>query len=356
MFTVYNIVAYQVAWFACVLTAAYAVPWIGAAAALAVVAAHLALTGNRAVELKLIGAAILVGLLVDTALLRSGQLWFVSGTWPQGLAPYWMLSLWAAFATTLNHSLRWIVQRPPIATLLGAIGGPLAYLAGAKLGALHIASVQTALPLIAGAWGIAMLALSIIAARLQPTPLPKALSTAALGTIVMSTLGACQSAQTPITTAPRVDLARFMGDWYVIANIPTFIERDAHNAVESYRLDDDGTIGTTFTFNKGAFDGPPKKYQPRGFVRDTTTNAVWGMQFVWPIKADYRIVYVSDAYDRTIVGRQDRDYVWIMARTPEIADNDYRALLAMVEREGYDIGKVRRVPQRWSSETDARAD
>ncbi len=265
-----------------------------------------------------------------------------------------MLSLWAAFATTLNHSLRWVMHRPLVATLLGAIGGPLAYLAGAKLGALHLPSLQTALPLIGVAWGIATLALSLIAMRLQPTPLPKSLAATALGTIMISTLGGCQSAQVPIATAPRVDLQRFMGDWYVIGNIPTFIERDVYNAVESYRLDSDGTIDTTFTFNKGAFDGPAKKYTPRGFVRDTETNAVWGMQFIWPIKADYRILYVSEQYEHTIVGREARDYVWIMARTPLIADSDYQALLAMVERAGYDISKVRRVPQQPKSETHAQ--
>jgi apolipoprotein D and lipocalin family protein len=346
MFNVYNIVAYQIAWFACVLSAAYGVPWIGAAVAIAVVVVHIGLVDKRTAELKLIGAAVVVGLLVDTVLLRSEALRFVSGTWPEGFAPYWMLSLWAAFATTLNHSLRWVARRPLVATLLGAIGGPLAYLAGAKLGALHLEALQSALPLIGVAWGIAMVALSLLAMRLQPQPLPKSLTATALGTLMISILGACQSAHRPIATAPRVDLERFMGDWYVIASIPTFLERDIYNAVESYRLDNDGSIDTTFTFNKGAFDGPAKKYTPRGFVRDTSTNAVWGMQFIWPVKADYRIVYVSAEYQHTIIGREARDYVWIMARTPEIADADYQALLAIVEHEGYDVGKVRRVPQR----------
>jgi apolipoprotein D and lipocalin family protein len=147
-----------------------------------------------------------------------------------------------------------------------------------------------------------------------------------------------------------------MGDWYVIANIPTFIERGAHNAIESYRLDQDGTIDTTFTFSKGAFDGPLRQYKPLGFVRDTQSNAVWGMQFIWPIKADYRIVYVSDAYDRTIIGRQARDYVWIMARTPEIEQAEYQALLEIVERQGYDISQVRRVPQRWGGRSNVGAE
>ena len=98
-------------------------------------------------------------------------------------------------------------------------------------------------------------------------------------------LSACSSAPT-IPVAERVDLERFMGDWYVIANIPTAPEKGAHNAVESYRLDDDGSIATTFTFREGAFDGPEKVMRPRGFVRDRESNAVWGMQFIWPIKAE----------------------------------------------------------------------
>ena len=159
--------------------------------------------------------------------------------------------------------------------------------------------------------------------------------------------GCSASTRPPIRTEPRVDLSRFMGDWYVIANIPTSIEEGAHNAVESYRLDDDGTIATTFTFREGGFDGEQKRYRPRGFVFDAGSNAVWGMQFVWPIKADYRIVYVSPDYTRTIVGRDKRDYVWIMARTPSIPEADYQALVEMAAEQGYDIGRIRKVPQRW---------
>jgi apolipoprotein D and lipocalin family protein len=64
------------------------------------------------------------------------------------------------------------------------------------------------------------------------------------------------------------------------------------------------------------------------------------MRFVWPIKADYRIVYVSENYEHTIVGREKRDYLWIMARTPQIADADYDTMLAIAKREGYDLSKV----------------
>ena len=151
-----------------------------------------------------------------------------------------------------------------------------------------------------------------------------------------------------IRVAQDVDIERFMGDWYVISSIPTFIETKAYNAVETYELNSDGTINTTFTFRKGGFDGKEKKYNPKGFVREGTGNAIWGMRFIWPIKADYRIVYVSDDYSTTIIGRNKRDFVWIMARTPEIPSQDYIDLVEIIREEGYDTSKLREVPQRWT--------
>jgi apolipoprotein D and lipocalin family protein len=148
----------------------------------------------------------------------------------------------------------------------------------------------------------------------------------------------------PIHTVTAVDLERFMGKWYVIASIPTFIEKEAYNAVENYRLDDDGTIATTFTLNKGGLDGPIKKYTPRGFVTDDPSNAVWGMQFIWPFKAEYRIIYLTDDYSQTVIGRSKRDYVWIMARKPSIPDSDYRQILDFLSDQGYQLDELRKVP------------
>lgn len=166
---------------------------------------------------------------------------------------------------------------------------------------------------------------------------------------LVGALAGCQSSPTiPVPPVAQVDLPRFMGDWYVIANIPTFIERGAHNAVESYRIDTDGSIATTFRFRADGFDGPEKVYHPRGFVQDSS-NALWGMQFVWPIKADYRITYLDAGYSQTVIARQARDYVWIMARTPSISEADYATLVRHVADLGYDVNRLQKVPQRWPS-------
>ncbi len=152
--------------------------------------------------------------------------------------------------------------------------------------------------------------------------------------------------KTPIPPVDNVDLPRFMGDWYVIANIPTFLERESYDAVETYELRDDGKIQTTFRQRKGSFDAKVDTMRPVGTVREGTNNAVWGMQFVWPIKAEYVIVYVDEEYAQTIIGRSARDYAWIMARTPQISDADYAAHVERLKTLGYDTSKLRRVPQR----------
>ena len=91
-----------------------------------------------------------------------------------------------------------------------------------------------------------------------------------------SLLSACAARGPEMETVDYVDLDRFMGKWYVIANIPTFLEKDAYNAVETYTMNDDGTIDTEFTFRKGGFDGELKDFNPKGFVKDTESNALWG--------------------------------------------------------------------------------
>lgn len=168
MFNLWNFVAYQVAWFAVLLSAARGMAWVGAGIAVAVALAHV-WRRRDPFEVKLIGLSLLIGLLVDSTLAMTGQVRFESA-WPPLVAPFWMLSLWVAFATTLNHSLRWVMSRPVAAAIAGALGGPLAYLAGDRLGALTIVAPWTTLPLIALLWTPAMIALSMIVLRASLMP------------------------------------------------------------------------------------------------------------------------------------------------------------------------------------------
>ena len=176
---------------------------------------------------------------------------------------------------------------------------------------------------------------------------------------LMSTclLAACagQGGARPIPPVEQVDVDRFMGDWYVIASIPTAMERGVHNAVETYSRGPDGRIDTVFRFRKDGPAGELETMTPTGFVREGTGNAVWGMQFVWPIKAEYVIADLDPEYRWTLIGRSKRDYLWIMARTPTLPPADYDALVAKAQALGYDTSQLRKVPQQWpETAADAR--
>lgn len=168
-----------------------------------------------------------------------------------------------------------------------------------------------------------------------------------LGTVLSGLLGACASTPTTIPHVAQVDLPRFMGDWYVVAHIPALPERHAYNAVESYALRPDGRIQTVFQFRDGSFDAALDTMRPVATVVPGTGNAVWGMQFVWPIQAEYVIVALDPEYRWTLIGRSKRDYLWIMARTPRLPEADYQALVQRAQALGYDTSKIRQVPQRW---------
>lgn len=171
---------------------------------------------------------------------------------------------------------------------------------------------------------------------------------AALGAATVGLIAACastgQKPDSPVPLASDIDISRYMGPWYVIANIPTFPEKDARDAVETYRLKEDGSIDIDFRFRKQDGDGELKHLSSTGFV-SKENPAIWGVQFIWPIKADYRIAYVSPDYSQTIVARDKRDHVWIMARTPTLTDAQYQVLLSRVAAMGYDKRKVQKVPQ-----------
>lgn len=153
----------------------------------------------------------------------------------------------------------------------------------------------------------------------------------------------------PIKPVAHVDLPRFMGDWYVIATIPTRFEKDAYNAVETYKLQSDGEVATSFHFREGSFEKPVKSIHSTGVVKKDSGNAVWGVQVVWPIKAQYIVAWLKPDYSQVIVARDKRDYTWVMARTPTVSPADYEALMAKVKALGYSMDKIRKVPQSWPS-------
>ena len=160
----------------------------------------------------------------------------------------------------------------------------------------------------------------------------------------------CASNLPQLQTVEQVDLERFMGDWYVIAFIPIFAEKDATNGIERYDLRDDGDVDITYTFYKDSPDGEFKEYTARGFVQEDPSNAEWRVQFFWPLRFPYMVIDLADDYSYTVIGVPNRNYLWIMAREPQIESTVYEQIITRLEEQHYDISEIRQVPQVWDTE------
>jgi apolipoprotein D and lipocalin family protein len=157
----------------------------------------------------------------------------------------------------------------------------------------------------------------------------------------------CTSMKDPLRPVPHVDLPRYMGDWYVIANIPYFAEKDCFDSIESYALRTDGKIDNWFTCRKGSFDAPlERKATAVASVVDPSSNALWTVRFFKIIPVKYVVLDLDPNYQWVMVGHPSRSYGWIMSRTKTLNDAIYQQILKRVAGQGYDPAKFKLVPQR----------
>lgn len=158
-----DLVVFQAAWFACVSGAAHGWPELGMAAVAAALWRHALLSRARRADAVLLAACLAVGALWDTLLARSGLLAYAS-PWPgPGVAPAWILALWALLATALREPLRALHARPVLAALAGAVGGPLSYWSAIRLGAGQVGAPVVATLALACGWAVITPALTTLA-------------------------------------------------------------------------------------------------------------------------------------------------------------------------------------------------
>lgn len=169
-----------------------------------------------------------------------------------------------------------------------------------------------------------------------------------LGCLSCSSMSQADKDFGPLKTVDYVDIQKFMGPWYVIANIPTFIEKGATNAVETYTWNEkEKRIDVMFKFNADKPNGKLKEYPQKAFIYNKKTNAEWRIQFIWPLKFAYLVIGLDPEYRYTVIGVPDRKNVWIMARTPQMDEALLTKLIGGLQAVGYDTSKIERVPQVW---------
>jgi apolipoprotein D and lipocalin family protein len=149
----------------------------------------------------------------------------------------------------------------------------------------------------------------------------------------------------PLRTVDRVDLPRFMGDWYVQGIIPWFFERHNVGTMDIYELRPDGKINIRYVYQRRSLDAPVRELKATARVANPETNAEWRVQFLWPFEAPFLIIDLADDYRYTVIGYPNRSLVWIMSRQPQIDEKDYAAILLRLAEQGYDTDRIVRVPQ-----------
>ncbi len=125
-FNIINAVVFQIGWFICVL---YGNLWAGLFTGLTLVL-HFVYSPIKGRDLVALGLSLAIGFVHDAVLLGESLIHF---TETRDTSPLWVLCVWALLGINLNHSLRWVYERPWIGAVLGAICGPLSYLAGERL-------------------------------------------------------------------------------------------------------------------------------------------------------------------------------------------------------------------------------
>lgn len=162
-----NAIIFNLLWAITIVGAANFMPWLGVAAAAAMLAGHLWIMTDSHRELRLVLLATAIGFGADSVFAATGVLQYSSGLMASWLAPVWILSLWVAFATTLNVSFRWLQSRPGLAMVLGAASGPMSYYAGSRMGAVVMPDPALALISLSVAWAILMPVLLVLASRIR---------------------------------------------------------------------------------------------------------------------------------------------------------------------------------------------
>jgi apolipoprotein D and lipocalin family protein len=165
--------------------------------------------------------------------------------------------------------------------------------------------------------------------------------------LMLSTfLSGCSSKQFT-ATVPAVDLQRFMGTWYVWTGRTTFLEKDAHNAVEIYTWNaEKQRIDIGFTFNKGSLDGELKSIPQKAWIENPQTNAHWKVSPFWPLKFDYLVIGLDPDYQWTAIGVPSGKYLWIMGRNPQVADSKLQEIVQTVSKTGYPVENLTVIPHR----------
>ena len=144
----------------------------------------------------------------------------------------------------------------------------------------------------------------------------------------------------PLQTVPYVDLKKYVGKWYEIASFPQRFQKGCTCTTAEYTLTDKDYVTVENRCTKGGINGKQSSIKGKAFVVENSGNAKLLVQFFWPFKGKYWIIDLADDYSYAVVGHPNRNYLWILSRTPTMNPTTYQQILSRVQEKGFDISKI----------------
>ena len=144
----------------------------------------------------------------------------------------------------------------------------------------------------------------------------------------------------PLETVNFVDLNRYVGKWYEIARYPNSFQKSCVGSMATYSLRDDGKINVVNECYDKSFSGKLRSAKGKAWVVDKETNARLKVSFFWPFAGDYWIIELGQDYEYAVIGHPRRKYLWILSRTPAMADDVYQSILTRLQEQEYDTAKL----------------
>lgn len=143
-----------------------------------------------------------------------------------------------------------------------------------------------------------------------------------------------------LKTVPRVDLNKYAGKWYEIASFPQRFQKGCHCTTAEYTLSEKGYVIVENRCNKDSVNGKESYIKGKAFVEEGTGNAKLKVQFFWPFRGKYWIIDLANDYTYAVVGHPNREYLWILSRTPEMNTETYKQILLRLSENGFDVNRL----------------
>ncbi|MCA0448083.1 MAG: lipocalin family protein [Bacteroidetes bacterium] len=162
---------------------------------------------------------------------------------------------------------------------------------------------------------------------------------------LLFTIMSTQLKSQPLETVPNVDLKRYAGKWYEIASFPQFFQKGCHCTTAEYTLTDKDYVIVENRCNKDSVSGKETSIKGKAFVVENSGNAKLKVQFFWPFSGKYWIIDLADDYSYAVVSHPDRDYLWILSRTPKMDGVVYQQILERLKTKGFKLDKLKLTEQ-----------